>query len=381
VSAHPPPQDSDCTALGGTHAHDRCGMADGIQQCLHSDDPALQVPNGSGGSAALDAVVTAFADHGFNLHIRRGHALPHSHVLSFRTLNGRTPMTDACEGGSVASGNAGPGKYAESLYDLKATSFDPRLSLAYHYAIFGDYSSCDSVGHCSQCPVGQNPDGTDKVTSLPKFQQSGESEFFGNDFIVSLANYINEVGNPPDALNVGGTFMHELGHNLGLHHGGGFDSDGTAEDVGVEYKPNYLSVMNYSYQFVGIPQLRGPSRLDYSEQVLPTGGATPGVLDETNLDETVGLGSGDSNGAFFYTDAQCNFRVGPTDGPVDWDGDLIAGDNTSVSADLHPSDHSGPCGIVNNIPLRGHADWPHVWRAPADDKFTYKFQCTSMGND
>jgi hypothetical protein len=368
-------QDSDCTSLGATHAHDRCGLADGIQQCLHSDDPALLVPDGSGGSAALDAVVQAFADHQTNLHILRGHALPHSHVISLRTLN---EMTNTCEGGSLASGNAGAGLYVESLYDLKAASLDPRLSPAYHYMIFADYSSCDSTGHCSQCPIGQNPDGTPKVTSLPKFQQSGVSEFFGNDFVVSLANYIDEVGNPPDVYNVGGTFMHELGHNLGLHHGGGFDSNGTAEDVGVEYKPNYLSVMNYNYQFVGIPQLNGHSRLDYSEQVLPTGGTTPGALDENNLDETAGLGSGDPNGAFFYTDAQCNFRIGATNGPVDWDGDLIAGDNTSVSADLHPSDHPGACGVVNSVQLRGHMDWPP---GLPGSLFTYRFQCTSMGGD
>jgi hypothetical protein len=40
-----------------------------------------------------------------------------------------------------------------------------------------------------------------------------------------------------------GTFLHELGHTLGLGHGG---------DSGVNYKPNYLSIMNYHFQFPGI---------------------------------------------------------------------------------------------------------------------------------
>jgi hypothetical protein len=40
------------------------------------------------------------------------------------------------------------------------------------------------------------------------------------------------------------TLMHELGHNLGLFHGGDEDSN---------YKPNYFSVMNYLYQFRGVP--------------------------------------------------------------------------------------------------------------------------------
>ena len=39
-----------------------------------------------------------------------------------------------------------------------------------------------------------------------------------------------------------GTFMHELGHTLGLRHGGG---------DGENCKPNYLSIMSYSRQFAG----------------------------------------------------------------------------------------------------------------------------------
>ena len=37
--------------------------------------------------------------------------------------------------------------------------------------------------------------------------------------------------------------MHELGHNLGLRHGG--------DDL-PNFKPNYLSVMNYSFQLTGL---------------------------------------------------------------------------------------------------------------------------------
>ena len=48
--------------------------------------------------------------------------------------------------------------------------------------------------------------------------------------------------------------MHELGHNLGLRHGGGDD---------VNYKPNYLSIMNYAFQFAGLRQDE-PPRFDYS---------------------------------------------------------------------------------------------------------------------
>lgn len=42
-----------------------------------------------------------------------------------------------------------------------------------------------------------------------------------------------------------GTFMHELGHSLGLTHGG------TPND-NTKFKPNHLSIMNYLYQFTGL---------------------------------------------------------------------------------------------------------------------------------
>ena len=378
-------KDSDCTSLGATHATDRCGLADGVQQCLHSHDPALIVPDGRGGSKALDAVVEAFAAHGLNLHIMRGNAQPHSHILSLHLLNDpvspSNSISNSCEGGSLASGTAGPGLYAESFYDLKANSADRRQLPAYHYAIFGHDLGCDTLEHCNLCPVPLSPDGTPKATQPIFPGVSGVSEVYGNDFIVTLAAAINEVGNPPNVFNVGGTFMHELGHNLGLRHGGG------NEDF-PNYKPNFLSVMNYNYQFVGIPaadqvgsSVPNPllTRLDYSTQVLPTGTATPGLLDENGkLDEAAGLGSGSSD-LFFFTDATCNFQQGPTQGPVDWDGDGIAGDHSAVTADLNPADDfSHPCGYTTNEQFYGHVDWPP--NAPPRS-FTYGFQCTSPGSE
>jgi hypothetical protein len=387
---------SDCTQGGPTHDQDRCIA----QQCMHSHDPALLVPDGSGESAALDAVAAQFARHNINLHIFRGQALPHSHVISFHRLSNpnssANTISDSCEGGSLASGTAGAGKYAESFYDLKTRSLDPRADIAYHYAIFGHYSACDSADHCSACAAPLNPDGSEKSTTPPTLGIGGEAEFFGNDLIVSLAHYINEVGNPPDRFNIGGTFMHELGHNLGLHHGGGFTADGTAEDL-PNYKPNYLSVMNYNYQLVGIPMANACTldpdcpdgslcngtrctRLDYSTQVLPTGTATPGLLNENGaLDEASGLGSGNSD-MFFFVDARCNFQVAPAQGPVDWDGDGIAGDNTAVTADLNPTERFGSsllCGSVTNELFRGHADWGPT----ATSTFTYKFRDTPFVED
>jgi len=90
------------------------------------------------------------------------------------------------------------------------------------------------------------------------------------------------VGNPPSpwrdlsaAHYVSALFMHELGHALGLGHGGPGD-----HTLG---KPNQLSVMNYVYMWRGgLDHLKRGRVLDYSRYGLQT-------LDERRLSEPAGL--------------------------------------------------------------------------------------------
>ena len=69
------------------------------------------------------------------------------------------------------------------------------------------------------------------------------------------------------------TFMHELGHNLGLRHGGA-DS--------INNKPNYLSIMSYGHGGSGLRMVDGTRTIDYSRFTIP--------LDENALDERQGFG-------------------------------------------------------------------------------------------
>ncbi|CAM3401654.1 MULTISPECIES: hypothetical protein [Corallococcus] len=71
-----------------------------------------------------------------------------------------------------------------------------------------------------------------------------------HDFVVTLGF----IGGGTE-LQQAGTLMHELGHNIGLRHGGNDDSN---------YKPNYLSIMNYEYQFHGFGIGGLNNVLDYS---------------------------------------------------------------------------------------------------------------------
>jgi hypothetical protein len=108
---------------------------------------------------------------------------------------------------------------------------------------------------------------------------SGRGEIDGDDFIVSLGTgFLTDTGSPiicPAGicwLEQAATIMHELGHTLSLRHGGANDTN---------YKPHYVSTMNYLYQFPNsmLPNLL----LDYSSGRLP-------VLDEAALFEEQGLG-------------------------------------------------------------------------------------------
>lgn len=74
-----------------------------------------------------------------------------------------------------------------------------------------------------------------------KGSTSGLAELPGNDFMVTLGDPIwtNSYTPSERADNQASTFMHELGHTLNLRHGG---------DDDINYKPNYYSVMNYTWQ-------------------------------------------------------------------------------------------------------------------------------------
>jgi hypothetical protein len=378
--------DADCTGRNdpASRIGDRCHA----NVCEHTHDPEVVAPD------AIDEVVAAFAVHGTHLHVLRGHGFAHSTVVSMRRPD---QLTTACEGGSLGTSSAGIGAYAVSMYELKASSFVDQHLLAYHYVVFGHYSGCDSAAHCGACPAATNPDTTAK--SAPVAGQSGLAELLGNDLLVSLGNRIQDIGFGPNVMNVGTTFMHELGHNLGLHHGGGIGEVGPATDE-TNWKPNYVSVMNYRYQFTGIvaakaaddptpipcttsAQCPAPNRclismcarLDYSDEALPASGSH--VLDEQHLDETVGLGSTSDPDVISFTDSQCDLPASraTTVGPVDWNGDTLP-TATDVQADLASGvDHA--CDPNNLSSLRGYADWaPH-----APGAFRYAFQCTSFAGD
>jgi hypothetical protein len=196
---------------------------------------------------------------------------------------------------------------------IKTAHFPKELAPYFHYCLFAH-------------DINLQPSGTSGISrGIP-----------AGDFIVSLGSWGSSVGTEDEQA---GTFMHELGHNLGLRHGGGDDTN---------YKPNFLSVMSYFFQTDGLLSPPGTARFDYSRTALRT-------LDESNLMETQPITSDPQfqgwNTLFFCPgQTQAGDPVSIT-APVDWNCNQMI-DPQPVSA---PIDGSTPLTV-----LVGHDDWGNI---------------------
>jgi Putative metal-binding motif len=153
-----------------------------------------------------------------------------------------------------------------------------------------------------------------------------------------------------------GIFMHELGHTLGLLHGGGTE---------VHCKPNYISVMNYTRDFndggeaclPGEPhreEVRTNRALDYSSGWDPVY-----ALDEAILTESVGVG-GPSSQRVVYGNAAGETLIGPAAGPIDWNCDEDYGDVVSSDVNQVGTEHDCDGSNGAELMLEGYDDWANL---------------------
>jgi hypothetical protein len=150
--------------------------------------------------------------------------------------------------------------------------------------------------------------------------------------------------------------MHELGHNIGLHHGG-------ADDI--NQKPNYLSIMNYAFSFSGLIGTR--HAYDYSRfgpdsdpaNLMP-------VLDEAHLDEATGLGTSSqpvgTNALGYWSLRYCpgdpNERViKQLNQPIDWDCNHLGG-RDDILTDIAVAGVNGDVGEL--LKFHPYNDWTNL---------------------
>lgn len=253
----------------------------------------------------VNAVVQMFACQGHVLNIEVDDAIPHYTQM-------RNDPNDCRRIFDYSGNNASFGK-------LKQDHFDHPGEGGWHYCIFAHFIEND------ECQVSG---------------ASGVAEIGGDDFIVSLGDFDNDIGTPWDRA---ATLAHEFGHNLGLYHCGAAgpcgDPDEDPERIGP--RPlNLPSVMSYFYQLRGVRanlECQGLvheglslfKNLDYSHGTMCT-------LDESALSEPLGTGMRS----------------------VDWDCDGAVGG--IVAHDLN-EDSAGWCGAISGLQiLQDFDEWANI---------------------
>ncbi|MEV5896362.1 OmpL47-type beta-barrel domain-containing protein [Nonomuraea fuscirosea] len=274
-------------------------------------------------TAALRRLIATYAANGFFLHIDAGPQSPLDTTgATWGNLSRAREVGYQAQLGVVTRNPDGSSSYDWRAFDAIKNAAFPATG---RREIFRYALAADLIGPAAVRGINRGGDFTDTIFSL------------------------NSLADDPD--NEVAVFMHEIGHSLGLKHGGA---------AGTNFKPNYFSAMNYLFDFEGITR-NGVTTWDYSH-----GGQDS--LTEVNppgLDESAGLGA---KGRGLRSSHWCPARVvagvpvaaariavPDAGGAIDWDCDgVVAAAGAKVGADVNNSGDE-PAGTRGT--LTDHDDW------------------------
>jgi len=293
--------DVDLPALGANPL-----IPDVFVEVDYSDHPAAMFR-----TDALDIVVDSFRRHGFSLHVDLGTAAPGA-KYDLGGGNAVSPPIDVINQNGDVRDYLGPDGFRHAPIGLLRNAFlTPGRDAVFYYGFMalagddvGDFGLAqDAIPGATEVIIGSDatsiPDRgfaqyagdrfeytqkeedrccdttctTATCKALSGIPQTGQAHEMVNSTMVAgqtrgdvLGGGRNFAGAPgntmafvfssfaysplgnavSDELAPAVTFMHELGHNLGLCHGGG---------ESINRKPNYISIMNYTFAESGIPSL------------------------------------------------------------------------------------------------------------------------------
>jgi len=338
---------------------------------------------------AFNQMTAIFAAHGINLHV----VAPLTGIPEHQVTTLDPNAEPSCAGTDFIT-----------MQQLRAEYFG-NLKYAYHYMVFAHDSTTPSDGSLRMnCPADSLCGGQPLATA------NGIADVPGDDSIISFGHLVDSGAQIGIELWTS-AMMHELGHNFGLVHGSLADPGNAAQEC-LNYKPNYISVMNYDYELNTLVPANAPGstvpiscttdadcgppnvtsgrcatanscfctddlgegqnvcyRPDYAEDTLLN-------LNETALDENVGVGGPSSltDIVWYYFDG--GTLPGASNGsPIDWNNDTAITNLTGCTVGPGPNQ----CPDINNNLIHSDqmdttADWTQV-----DGQFihfNFQFQCT-----
>lgn len=282
--------DVDLPAMGANPFHKDIFVEHDWMDGAHNHQPSLTVLNRAVASFAAAPVSNPDGRKGIKLHNDRSNSFTHSTYLD---------------------SNVNCANLWSAFDTVKNANFQTARRDTHHYVLW-IHDLCQNLAGVSGISRG-----------IP-----------ASDYIVSLGSWGPQYGTEDQRT---GTNIHELGHNLDLTHGG---NAGDHEN----WKPNHVSLMNYSFQVIGVPR-NSPNRRvwDYTRMTIY-------ALNEKNLNEAAGL-NGSASLAKYGTRYYCQGTNATRD---DWTADTNVnwnckgGIQASVASDINKSGTRTTLGQVRN---------------------------------